>query len=191
MTKRLPFDRQSDLEEAVDAVRICLGNKGVILIPTETFYGLAADPADEEAIGRVYALKGRPKGMPLPVLVSGWPQIEGLCRVPEEHRRWLENQWPGKLTAILPLRLPLAASGGETLAVRIPDHELLRTLLEEVGPLTGTSANRSGRPPASSVATALESLSKAPDLILDGGKTAGGTPTKIIRFSGSQRLRVR
>jgi len=191
MIRRLPLCCPDDLRNAVEEARVCRSEGGVILIPTETFYGLGADPACESAIRRIYELKERPQGMPLPVLVSGWTQLEVLCHVPEVHRQWLKQQWPGKLTAILPLRTRLVAAVGDSLAVRIPDHQLLRALLEEVGPLTGTSANRSGQPPTCSTEEALESLKEPPDLILDGGKTAGGKATKIVRFSGSQRERVR
>ena len=191
MRRRMPFCHPVDLGRVLPATRACRGSGAVILIPTETFYGLAADPACETAVRRIYELKERPQGMPLPVLVSGWSQLESLCRIPEAHRTWLEKQWPGRLTVILPLRFPVAAADGETLAARIPDHELLRALLEEIGPLTGTSANRSGRLPSCTVEAALESLKGLPELILDGGKTPGGRPTKIVRFSGSQRLRVR
>lgn len=191
MIRRLPLSCPDDLRNAVEETRLCRNEGGVILLPTETFYGLGADPACEGAIRRIYELKERPQGMPLPVLVSGWVQLEALCDVPEVHRQWLERQWPGKLTAILPLRTRLVAAAGADLAVRIPDHQLLRALLEEVGPLTGTSANRSGRSPTCSTEEALESLKGAPDLILDGGKTAGGKATEMIRFSGSHRERVR
>lgn len=191
MIRRLPLACQADLENAQRDVKSCRAQGGVILLPTETFYGLAADPKCERAIRRIYELKERPMGMPLPVLVSGWPQLEALCHVPAEHRSWLEQQWPGKLTAVLPLRVPLCAAGENTLAVRIPDHDLLRNLLEEVGPLTGTSANRSGQAATCTVEEALEGLTGSPDLILDGGRTPGGKATKIIRFFGSQRQQVR
>ena len=175
----------------IPSVRECLAGGDVILLPTETFYGLAVDPASDPAVRRVYELKGRPAFKALPVLAADWKQVEELCVVPPEHRDWLEARWPGKLTAILPLRFPLAAAGDGTLAIRIPGHPLLRALLEAVGPLTATSANSSGAPPSTRVEAALKDLRGQPELVLDGGETPGGKATEIIRFSGSQRLRVR
>lgn len=186
----LPFGHRDDLPEAIRAVRSVLASAGVVLLPTETFYGLAVDPHDPEAVARVYALKDRPQGMPLPVLCSDWQQVESLCDVPETYRVPLSRSWPGPLTAVLPSRQPLAAAGGRSsVAVRIPGHDLLRALLYRVGPTTGTSANRSGAPPHTTAAEACAGLAAPVDLVLDGGPTRGGLPSTLVDLTGD-RVRV-
>lgn len=186
--ERLDFFSPEDLERVSAAVLSFREAGAVILLPTETFYGLAVDPFSDAGVRKLCCIKGRPQGMPLPVLVSGWPQLEKLCLVPNQHRSWLEEQWPGPLTAILPSRIRMAASKLDTVALRIPDHDLLRSLLERVGPLTGTSANAHQKAPSTTVEAALQSLVMPPDLVLDGGQTPGRRATRIVRFSGSHRF---
>lgn len=178
--RRLPLSRLEDLEAATAAVLQAVRARGVVLIPTETFYGLAADPRSAAAVARVYALKGRPRVIALPVLCSGWEQVEQLVEVDPRFRARLERVWPGPTTVVLPARRRIACAPGDTLAVRIPGLEILRRLLGETGPLTGTSANRHGRAPARRAATALASLEGEPDLALDGGTTPGGSPSTLV-----------
>ena len=159
---------------------------GVVLLPTETYYGLGADPTDAAAVARVFACKGRPGELALPVLVADWQQLEELVVVPDHFRVKLRRMWPGALTVVLPTRRPVAAANGASLAVRIPAHDHLRALLYRVGPLTGTSANRHGQPPASTVDDALASLTAAPDLALDGGSTPGGNATTVVDLGGDE-----
>ncbi len=155
-----------------------------MLLPTETFYGLGCDPWSEEAVHKVLDLKDRPRDMPLPVLAADWTQVDRLTVVPEAWRRRLESRWPGPITAVLPLRKSLPLSMADTVAVRIPDHRLLRRLLSETGPLTGTSANRHGDSPTVDVGAALRSLVGDPDLVLDGGPVAGGRPSTLVDLTG-------
>ncbi len=180
-----PLHGAEDVRRIAPEVRRVAGKGGVLVIPTETFYGLAADPRSSAAVARVYALKDRPRGMPLPVLCAGWAQVEALVEIPDTHRARLSRCWPGPLTVVLPVREPLAAAPGRTLAVRIPGHDLLRSLLDLVGPLTGTSANRHGAPPSTEALAAARSLAGTPDLVLDGGPTPGGAPSTLVDLSGS------
>lgn len=183
----LPFRDPADLEEAAAAAGRVRAAGGVILIPTETFYGLAADPLNATGVARVYALKDRPAGMPLPVLCADWQQVLAAVDVPERYRVRLSRTWPGPLTAVLAARRPpAAAAGATTLAVRVPGHPMLRALLYRIGPLTGTSANRHGRAPATTPDEASGALAGAPDLVLDGGVTAGGSPSTLVDLSGAE-----
>lgn len=182
----LPFHRQRDLAVALPQVWSCLAEAGVVLVPTETSYGLAGDPWSEEVVCRVLYLKDRPRDMPLPVLAADWAQVDRLTVVPETWRRRLETAWPGPVTAVLPLREALPASLVGTVAVRIPGHSLLRRLLAETGPLTGTSANRHGDRPAIDVAGAQRSLADDPDLALDGGPAPGGRPSTLVDLTGAR-----
>jgi len=163
-----------------------VGAGGVVVVPTETFYGLATDPRSAEGVDRVFLLKGRPRRMPLPVLCADWSQVEELVEVPSAFGVRLSRTWPGPLTVVLPVRGAVAAAPGGTLAVRIPGHDLLRSLLDLVGPLTGTSANLHGEPPSTTASGAVRSLAETPELVLDGGATAGGSPSTLVDLTGDR-----
>lgn len=184
--RRLPF---ADREQAVAAMTTALAEVergGVLLLPTESYYGLGADPRRATAVERIHTLKARPGGLGLPVLCADWEQLESLVVVPEAYRARLSRAWPAPLTVVLPSRVPSAAARAATLAVRIPDHSLLRALLYRVGPLTGTSANRHEGPPCTDVDQALGSLDGAPDLVLDAGATAGGEPSTLVDLTAPE-----
>jgi L-threonylcarbamoyladenylate synthase len=170
------------VREAADVV----ADGGVIMIPTESFYGLGVDPRRSEGVARIGAMKNRAADMGLPVLCSDWQQIESLVTVPEEYRVRLSRLWPAALTVILPSTTEFPAGCGNTLAVRIPSHDALRALLYRVGPLTATSANRHGDGPYTTVSGALGSLASHPDLVLDAGPTAGGEPSTLVDLSGQE-----
>ena len=155
---------------------------GVAALPTETFYGLAADPRSPEGCARVFAVKGRDAEKALPVLAASAADLGGLgvSAAPGTISR-IAALWPAPLTAVFALREPLpCTSGGLSLAVRVPAHPALRRLLERTGPLTGTSANRSGEAPASTAAVVEEALGRAIDWLVDGGDTPGGLPSTVV-----------
>ena len=159
-----------------------LARGGVAAVPTETFYGLAADPTNGRAVSRIFGIKGRDDGKPLLVLFSERAQLDALgvaAESPVLDR--LFRIWPAPLTAVLPLRSAVAASrGGATLAVRIPAAPRLRQLLSAVGPLTGTSANRSDAPPLADPDEVEEALGADLDLLVDDGAAPGGEPSTVI-----------
>jgi L-threonylcarbamoyladenylate synthase len=184
--RRLPFYEDPDAAAAGREVAAVVAGGGVVLLPTETFYGLAANPFDQGAVSRVLAAKGRPQELALPVLCSDWQQLEALVEVPEVHRPRLSRIWPGALTVVLPCRAPLPAAPAGTLAVRIPGHAMLRAVLYRAGPLTGTSANRHGSPPCVDPDEALASVLEPPDLLLDGGRTPGGAASTLVDLTGAE-----
>lgn len=180
--RRVRLDDLVESEEEVAGLRDILARGGVAAVPTETFYALAADPASEKGVSRVFEIKGRDDGKPLLVLVSS---REDLARLGVEAApRLLERFfgiWPAPLTVVLPLRTPIAASrGSRTLAVRVPAGGTIRRLLDRVGPLTGTSANRSGQPPISDPDELARRLGGDLDFLVDGGATPGGAPSTIV-----------
>ncbi len=181
----LTFRQKVDLEAVIPQVERCLAEAGVVLLPTETFYGLGCDPWSEDAVHTVLDLKDRPRDMPLPVLAADWVQVDRLTVIPETWRSRLIDFWPGPLTAVLPARQSLPASLEDTVAVRIPGHELLRQLLAVTGPLTGTSANRHGEQPAIDIEGAMKSLTGDPALALDGGPSPGGHPSTLVDLTGT------
>jgi tRNA threonylcarbamoyl adenosine modification protein (Sua5/YciO/YrdC/YwlC family) len=188
---RLPFRDPEDVLAAAVVVREALATGGVVVVPTESFYGLAADPRNADGVHAVCALKGRPHDMGLPVLCADWQQVENLVRVPDRFRVKLSRLWPAAVTAVLPTLAPTPAALGGSLAVRIPDHGALRALLYRVGPVTGTSANRHGEPPSVTVDGALASLTGPPAAALDGGSTAGGDPSTLVDLTGDEPRTLR
>ncbi len=176
----LPFTTIDDALRACEHVRSVRNSGGVIVVPTETLYGLAADPASPGAVARIERMKARPPGMGLLVLCAGMEQVQQLVEVPERWSNELATIWPAALTVILKARGPYPAATQGTLAVRVPRHEPLRALLASVGPLTGTSANRHAGPTARTPNEVVLQLAEPPDLVLDGGDAPGGKPSTII-----------
>jgi L-threonylcarbamoyladenylate synthase len=180
--RRVRLDDLVESEEAVAGLRDVLAHGGVAAAPTETFYALAADPVSEKGVSRVFEIKGRDDGKPLLVLLSSRGDLAplGIEAAPGLLDR-LFDIWPAPLTVVLPLRAPIAASrGARTLAVRVPALKSVRRLLALTGPLTGTSANRSGRPPISDPDEVARELGGDVDLLVDGGTTPGGAPSTIV-----------
>ena len=183
----LPLDdaMQEQIRTAVDV----LGNGGVAAIPTDTLYGLAACAFDESATLKVYDLKGRPDGMALPLLLSDAEDAR-LCTAEVPQGAWLlmERFWPGALTLVLrkSAAVPdVVTAGLDTVALRVPDHPVPRAIAEGLGaPITGTSANLSGRPELTSAAAVRAEFGDAIDFVLDGGDAPGGVASTILDLSG-------
>ena len=171
-----------DSPRELASFRNLLSTGGVAAIPTETFYALAADPTNERGVTRIFEIKGRGDGKPLLVLFASRGQLEqiGLAARPEVLDRFC-RLWPAPLTVALPLASAIPASrGARSLAVRIPASDPVRALVEAVGPLTGTSANRSGAPPLMDPEAVAAALGSEIDLLVDGGVTAGGKPSTVL-----------
>jgi L-threonylcarbamoyladenylate synthase len=149
-------------------------------VPTETFYALAADPLSEPGVERVRALKGRDGSKPLLVLFAEREQLAplGVAASEDVIDRYLAI-WPAPLTVILPIVRPIPASlGALSLGVRMPAHSDLRALIARTGPLTGTSWNRAGESPRADPDE--PGGADEIDLLVDGGKTAGGAPSTLL-----------
>ncbi|MBM4123176.1 MAG: threonylcarbamoyl-AMP synthase [Nitrospira sp.] len=176
------------LEEAAAIVR----RGGVLAMPTESFYALGASPFHEEAVRRLCRIKGRDERKPLLVLIADLAQLDSLVSDVARGASVLMRQfWPGPLTIIFPAApsLPVSLTAGTgTVGVRQPADPLLQALTRLVGPLTGTSANRSGEPPATTADEVQAALGSELDLILDGGPTAAGLPSSLVQTVGSIRL---
>ena len=182
-----PWD--GDLNE----VRAALSGGRILAIPTESSYGLAVDPRSASGVEAIYRLKERERGKPLPVVAASVEQALDLGVEPNEAIRFAEAHWPAALTVVAPLRAGLsvpAAAGGGTLAVRVPDHDRLRGLLQALGhPLTATSANRSGEPPACGLADLEPILQAAGALVIGGERAPGGLASTVVSWT-SAGLRV-
>lgn len=159
---------------------------GLVAVPTETVYGLAARADSPEAVAKIYAAKGRPNFNPLIVHVSGVEQAKRYARLSEAAEMVAEGQWPGPLTLVLPLRpdaglAPAVTAGLPTVALRAPAHPVMRQLLERVDfPLAAPSANRSGFISPTTAEHVLASLDGRIDLVLDGGPCKAGIESTIL-----------
>ncbi len=158
--------------------RAALARGELVVLPTDTVYGLAADAFSAAAVRRLLAAKGRDRSAPPPVLIGNSATLDAVAEhVPEEVRRLVEVFWPGGLTIILHARASLAWDLGDThgtVAVRIPNHPIALELLAETGPLAVSSANLSGQPAATTASEAEAMLGGSVSVILDGGVSGTG-----------------
>ena len=161
---------------------------GVAAIPTDTLYGLAADILNPEAIERVFAIKERPDGLALPVLLADLEQLSIVARdVPDATRVLAEAYWPGPLTLVLPRAdalPPRLTAGGDTVAARVPAHSVPRELARRLGrPITGTSANISGAPDPQTLDELRRQVGGRVDCVVSTGPAPAGTASTIVDLS--------
>ena len=180
-----PGARREGLAAAVAAVRA----GQLVVLPTDTVYGVGCDAFSPAAVRALLAAKGRGPDMPVPVLVGSPGAVDRLVpEVPPAARALLEEHWPGGLTVVLrhdpALTWDLGVTGG-TVALRMPEHPVALELLEEVGPMAVSSANATGRPPAATAAEAVEQLGDAVAVYLDGGPSGEPVPSTIVDVTGT------
>lgn len=182
----------STLERLARRVKAVTQRGEVVAIPTETYYGLGVDPFNPKAVDRLLALKDREAGKPILVLIGSLDQLSSLVQeVPSAASSLIEAFWPGPLTIVFPARpsLPTSLTAGTgNVGVRLSSCRPLCELLERVGPLTGTSANRTGAPPAQTPEVVQETLRDEVELIVDCGPTPGGLPSTVVEARGSLRI---
>lgn len=172
---------ESEITEAIDL----LASGGVVVLPTDTLYGLGANVFDEAALRRVYAIKGRPVDTALPVLVAGWQQLKMVAEdTPQLAAALAQRFWPGPLTLVLRKTSQvstLVTGGRQTVAVRMPDHPVPLVLTGRLGrPITGTSANRSGEPDLVSMEDVELNLGGLVDQIIRCGPSPKGIQSTIV-----------
>jgi L-threonylcarbamoyladenylate synthase len=171
-------------EHAVEQAALRLRAGELVVLPTDTVYGVAADAFNPQGTARVFAAKRRERTFPLPVLLRSPKQLLGLCTtVPDTAERLMAAYWPGPLTMVLPsdpnLRWDLGRAEG-TVAVRMPLDPVALDVIRAVGPLAVTSANRAGQPAATTAAEALEQLGDEVPLYLDDGERRELAPSTIV-----------
>ena len=181
-----------ELTEAIEWLR----QEKIVAFPTDTLYGLAVDPKSDLAVHRLFELKGRRARAALPLVASATRQVEALCGpLGSTAGRLAATFWPGPLSLVFdaPSSVSVAVHGGSrTIAIRVPDHAVARALAEGFGgPITATSANRTGADPASEPG-ALGALAEDPNVyVIDAGRTIGGAPSTIVDARGSPLTLVR
>ena len=175
----------AETEQSLDRAARVLMDGGLVAIPTETVYGLAARADDPVAVGKIFAAKGRPATNPLIVHVADTPMARRLAAAwPEAAEKIAQRLWPGPVTVVVPRGPEIpdeVTAGGLTVALRCPEHRLTRRLIEKAGlPLAAPSANRSLAVSPTTAAHVLESLGNRIDLILDGGPCTRGIESTVV-----------
>jgi len=182
MPKQPPVEKQIELAIAI------LKKGGIVAFPTDTVYGLGADPLNARAVDRIYKVKRRPHNLPFPLLLAEKSDLLKVASVvPEIAWQLAERFLPGGLTLVLrksPWVPGSVTAGGDTIAVRIPNHPIPIALIRGLGsPIVGTSANLSGRPSPVTAEEVREQLGDEVDLIIDGGRCPGGTESTVLDVS--------
>jgi tRNA threonylcarbamoyl adenosine modification protein (Sua5/YciO/YrdC/YwlC family) len=181
-----PGQRQAGMASAISALK---GGRLVVL-PTDTVYGIGADAFDGTAVAALLAAKGRGRDMPVPVLVGSWHTIDGLVySVPDAARELIQAFWPGALSLVVRQAPSLQWDLGDaygTVMLRMPLHPIAIELLREVGPMAVSSANISGKPAAVTAADAREQLADLVEVYLEGGPSAQQAASTIVDLTGAQ-----
>lgn len=180
-TRVIPAASPKWLEEALSILR----GGGVVAFPTDTVYGVGADPLQEEAVAALFQAKGRPAEKAIPLLLSEMSQVEAVAReVPAVAEALARRFWPGPLSMVVWAREEVPAivrAGGETVALRMPDHPVALGLIGAFGrPLAVTSANLSGHPAPVTAEEVLTQLRGRIPLLVDGGQCPGGDPSTVL-----------
>lgn len=191
VANRLPFHLPLS-SQTIEAAVTCIQSGGVLAVPTDSFYALAVGAFQPSALERLLAIKGGRERSPFPVLVGDVFQVESLAEnIPDNALNLMHVFWPGLLTLVVPASQnlsPLLTGGQRTIGVRQPNDPRVCELLKHTGPLTGTSANRTGQRPAQSATDVQDQLGPDIDLILDGGSTPGGQPSTVLQVEPEIRI---
>jgi len=175
-------------EPAFSRCKEVVASGGVIVYPTDTYYGLGADPRDPRAVRKLFEIKNRPADQPILLLIAEPAEVKDWVEViPSRAADMMKRHWPGPLTLIFRAKadvLPELTAGTGTIGLRVPGNKLTRCLLQSLGrALTGTSANRSGQLSIRTAEEAEAAIGDRVDLILDGGETTGGKPSTVVEVS--------
>ncbi|MCU1419171.1 MAG: threonylcarbamoyl-AMP synthase [Mycetocola sp.] len=183
MSRLFDCSQDSDLLAGMRLARAAVRKGDLVVIPTDTVYGVAADAFSPAAVQKLLDAKGRTRQSPPPVLVPGIATLEALAaEIPEAVRNLVDAFWPGGLTIVLPAQPSLAWDLGDTegtVAVRMPDNRIALELLEETGPLAVSSANRTGMPAATTAQEAMDMLGESVEVYLDGGGSESTASTIV------------
>jgi L-threonylcarbamoyladenylate synthase len=174
------------ISQATDAIN----NGEIVICPTDTVYGLLGNASNKKAVEKIFKIKKRTKGKPIPIFVKDIKIAKKLAFIDREKEKFLKMVWPGKVTVVLKRRnvLPKILSGRtKTIGLRVPDYKLVNNLLLKLNrPLTGTSANISGKPASTKIREVIKQFEKGkikPNLILDAGNLKPSSPSKVINLA--------
>jgi L-threonylcarbamoyladenylate synthase len=188
MSRRYGTSTDEEREEALSAASLAVQRGQLVVLPTDTVYGIGADAFDPQAVADLLAAKGRGREMPPPVLISSAATLDSLATgVPAWARPLVEQFWPGPLTLVCAQQPSLQWDLGDTrgtVAVRMPDHEVALALLARTGPLAVSSANKTGMPAATDAHAAEDMLGGDVEVIIDAGRSPGGRASTIVDVTG-------
>lgn len=195
VTRRFDCAVASDRAAGINAAVAALGAGRLVVLPTDTVYGIGADAFDPRAVAGLLAAKGRGRHKPSPVLVGSKEALDELvAELPRTAEDLIGAFWPGGLTLVLRHRPSLSWDLGETggtVAVRMPDHPLALELLAAAGPMAVSSANLTDRPSPEDCDAAFGMLGESVAVYLDGGRTAGAVSSSIVDLTGDAPVLVR
>jgi L-threonylcarbamoyladenylate synthase len=177
--------------DAMEAARIIIGG-GVVVYPTETVYGLGANALDEQAVLRIFEIKRRPLDKPMSIAISSLTMLDMVAEIRDEDRPLVEKLLPGPVTLLLKKKnvVPDVLTGGSPLVgVRFPDHELAMKIIDAAGPITSTSANKTGSSPPTRLEEVSKEIIKRVDGVVDGGKSLYGKPSTLLDLSNRKVIR--
>jgi L-threonylcarbamoyladenylate synthase len=164
----------------------------LICYPTDTVYGIGAAATNDSAVRRLYAVKGRPLSKPLPLLLATAASASFVAEVTPLAHTLMNRFWPGAVTLVMRRRSDfrsVALAGGDTVALRVPDHDLVRDIIRLLGePITGTSANRSGARAPVVASEAAFQLGDMVSLVIDGGRAPGGVESTVVDITGEPAI---
>ncbi|HQZ00398.1 MAG TPA: L-threonylcarbamoyladenylate synthase [Propionicimonas sp.] len=186
------WDITADPEGAIEAAVTAVNAGSCIVLPTDTVYGIGADAFSAHAVQGLLDAKERGRDMPPPVLIADASALRSLTEeVTQEMLALADAFWPGALTLVVTaqanLRMDLG-DRGQTIAVRVPDHDFTRDLLRATGPLAVSSANVSGQPTATTIVEAQDQLGRRVSVYLDGGPATAAVPSTIVDLTGVPRI---
>lgn len=181
-------------ENLIDRIKACLEKGQVLILPTDTVYGLICDASNKEAVDKIFDLKGRDFDKPIGVFVRDVEMVKQYGLIGQEQERIMEKYWPGKITFIIKTKknLPQALfAGSNTIGIRIPDFQLIQDLFKQIDfPLAQTSANISGQPDSTKINNVLAQFkNKRPDLVADAGDLVEASASTVIDLVDFKVLR--
>ena len=195
MSERYDCTDPDGRAEGIPAAAAAVRRGEIVVLPTDTVYGIGCDAFDATAVASVLAAKGRGRDMPPPVLIPTARTAQGLAtQVPDYAQRLMERFWPGPLTLVLKAQTSLHWDLGETngtVALRVPAHEITLELLGDIGPMAVTSANTTGDPAARTLDEAVGMLGESVGVYLDGGPVSEGQPSTIVDCTGETPVTLR
>lgn len=189
-TITLPAENPESISSALSLIR----DGEIVAFPTDTVYGLGADPFQATGIIKLFEAKGRDSNKAIAILIGSIEQASLVTdHMPDMAIRLCEVFWPGMVTVIVPRKntLPELISNVDRIGIRMPNHPVALEMLRTYGPLATTSANLSGKPDAITAKDVFDQLANRVPLILDGGKCQGGVPSTVIDCSGSEPVILR
>ena len=183
-------------EKAFSRCREVIHAGGVIVYPTDTLYGLGADPTNPDAVRKLFTIKSRQADQPILLLIKDANEVrDWAAEITPRAERLMKKFWPGPLTLVFKAKPEVMAEltgGAGTIGLRVPGNALTRQLLAYLGSaLTGTSANIAGKPAPRTAREAAGVIGEMVDLVLDGGGTAGGKPSTVVDVSGDEPKVIR